>query len=242
MIQLHQFARALGIPNPSPFCMKAEVWLRLAGLPYEVVDSTPLGTPKRKLPYIRDNGQIVCDSHDIVAHLEKTRGVNLDAGLTPEQKAISHAFDRLFAEHLYWPLLYSRWIEDSGWAQIRPVLFGPLPPVVRTLLASLIRRQTRASLHGHGMGRHRREDIYARAAQDLQALSTQLGAKPYFMGEQPTNLDATAFGFLANIWDAQIKDSPLKPLMAAHANLVAYCERMRQKCFPGGYPGSQRSK
>lgn len=238
MIELHQFPRALGLPNPSPFCMKVEAWLKLAGVPYEVVASTPLGAPKRKLPYIRDNGQMVCDSHDIIAHLEKTQGVNLDAGLTPEQKAVSHAFDRMFAEHLYWPLLYSRWIEDSGWAQIRPIFFGPLPPVVRTLLANFIRKQTRDALRGHGMGRHKREDIYARAAQDLRALSDQLGGKPCFLGEAPTNLDATAYAFLGNIWDARIENSPLKPLMGKHANLVAYCERMRKKCFPDGYPGA----
>lgn len=238
MIKLHQFARALGVPNPSPFCMKVEVWLRLAGLPYEVVASTPLGTPKRKLPYIRDDGTTVCDSHDIIAYLETKYGVNLDAELTAEQKAVSLAFDRLFAEHLYWPLLYSRWIEDSGWAQIRPIFFDPLPPVVRTLLANFVRKQTRDSLHGHGMGRHQPAEIYARAGQDLRALSAQLGDKPFFIGAQATNLDATGFAFLANIWDARIKDSPLKPLMAAHANLVAYCERMRQRCFPDGYPGA----
>jgi Glutathione S-transferase N-terminal domain len=41
-IKLFQFPRMFGIPNLSPFCCKLETWLRMAGVPYEVVD-TPRG-------------------------------------------------------------------------------------------------------------------------------------------------------------------------------------------------------
>ena len=36
MIELHQFPRAFGLPNPSPPCMKVESYLRLAGLDYRI--------------------------------------------------------------------------------------------------------------------------------------------------------------------------------------------------------------
>jgi hypothetical protein len=38
MIKVHQFAPAFGLPNASPFCMKLETYLRMAGLPFELVD------------------------------------------------------------------------------------------------------------------------------------------------------------------------------------------------------------
>ena len=38
MIKLYQFNPAWGLPNPSPFCMKVETYLRMVGLPYEVVN------------------------------------------------------------------------------------------------------------------------------------------------------------------------------------------------------------
>jgi len=38
MIKLYQFHPAWGLPNPSPFCMKVETYLRMAGLPYEGVN------------------------------------------------------------------------------------------------------------------------------------------------------------------------------------------------------------
>lgn len=36
MIKLYQFEPAFGLPNASPFCMKVETYLRMAGLPYEI--------------------------------------------------------------------------------------------------------------------------------------------------------------------------------------------------------------
>ena len=38
VIRVHQFAPALGLPNASPFCMKLETYLRMAGLPFELVN------------------------------------------------------------------------------------------------------------------------------------------------------------------------------------------------------------
>ncbi len=56
-IKLFQFPRMFGIPNLSPFCCKMETWLRIAGIPYEVVDTPdPRKGPKGKLPFIDDGG------------------------------------------------------------------------------------------------------------------------------------------------------------------------------------------
>lgn len=77
MIELLQFKPALGLMNLSPFCMKVEVFLRLAGLPYRCVDATPLRSPKGKLPVLRDGGAVVCDSSAIVAHLQQRHAAQL---------------------------------------------------------------------------------------------------------------------------------------------------------------------
>jgi hypothetical protein len=42
MIKLYQFNAAWGLPNPSPFCMKVETYLRMVSLPYEVVNGALL--------------------------------------------------------------------------------------------------------------------------------------------------------------------------------------------------------
>jgi hypothetical protein len=59
MIKLYQFKPALDLPNASPFCMKLEIYLRMANLPYEIVlNADSRKAPKGKLPYIEDGSKL----------------------------------------------------------------------------------------------------------------------------------------------------------------------------------------
>jgi glutathione S-transferase len=72
MITLIHFPRAFGVPNPSPFCMKVEILLKMAGLPYEeIISSDPRKGPKGKLPAITDDGVMIGDSDFIQQHLTR---------------------------------------------------------------------------------------------------------------------------------------------------------------------------
>ena len=62
------------------------------------------------------------------------------------------------------------------------------------------------------------------------ALSLLLGEQAYFLGDQPSSVDAAAYAFLANILDVPL-DMPLRQAARSHANLVAYCARMRTRYF-----------
>ena len=60
MIKLMQFPRMFGLPNPSPFCIKVEVLLKMAGLAYECeFVANPGKGPKGKLPAIKDDDEII---------------------------------------------------------------------------------------------------------------------------------------------------------------------------------------
>src|SRR5262249_1932474 len=101
MIRLHQYPPMFGIPNPSPFCMKLETWLRMTNTPFEVVRVVdPRKGPKGKVPWIDDRGKTVADSAFIIEHLRKTHGDPLDAKLDAGQRATSLALRRLIEEHL----------------------------------------------------------------------------------------------------------------------------------------------
>ncbi|MGH8581432.1 MAG: Tom37 metaxin N-terminal-like domain-containing protein, partial [Gammaproteobacteria bacterium] len=117
MIRLHQFKRQWGIANPSPFCMKVETYLRMTGLPYEVIEeASPLNAPKKKLPYIDDGEKVIPDSGFIIDYLKASYGNPLDGGLSRAQQADAHLLRRLCEESLLWPVVYSRWIDDRGWS------------------------------------------------------------------------------------------------------------------------------
>lgn len=232
MIKLFQFpAGAFGVPNPSPFCIKVETWLRLAKLPYEVVPvAVPRRAPLGKLPYIEDGDARIPDSSAIIEHLTAAYPVTLDVGLSAQQRAIAHAFDRMFGEATYWGLVYARWVDAEGWEQMKTA-FSFLPAVLRPLVPPLIRRRVQGTLHAQGMGRYQPEVIDARVAEDLAATAAQLGEQAFFLGDTPRSIDATVYAFIASIWEANIA-TRLKPLVAEHANLLRYSARMRAHCFP----------
>jgi glutathione S-transferase len=232
MITAVHFPRAFGIPNPSPFCMKVEILLKMAGLPYEnEIENDPRKGPKGKIPFIRDGAEVIGDSAFILKHLETKYGVDFDAGLTPEQRAIAHAFARMNEERLYWCLVYSRWIEETNWPKIRKFFFADLPPVIRTLVPAVARKGVRAGLNGHGIGRHSRAEIYALGAKDIDAIAAFLGSKPYMMGDTPTSLDACTYPFIEGLLIEDMP-SPMLSAIKAHPNLVAYNDRCRARWFP----------
>src|SRR5688572_11570555 len=62
MITLYTFGPRFGLPDASPFVMKAELLLKMSGVDYRCIASGPRGAPKGKLPFIEDNGTKVADS------------------------------------------------------------------------------------------------------------------------------------------------------------------------------------
>ena len=96
----------------------------------------------------------------------------------------------------------------------------------------MFQKQLKASLNGHGMGRHKKDEVYAIAKKDLQTLSDYLETKPFVMGQEPTQVDASVFGYLAQIvW--QDTDSPQHAAVYGEfKNLISYCERMKERYWP----------
>jgi len=232
MITLYQFPPVWGLPNGSPFCMKVETYLRMTGLPYRFSANADIRkAPKGKFPVIEDDGRIIPDSGFILDYLQQTYGDKLDAHLSPAERAVALAWRRLLEENLYWCALYARWGVDENWRITRAAYFGFMPAIIRPLIAGMIRKQTLKALHGHGMGRHARDEIYRIGKADISALSNFLGDKAFFIGAQPASLDASAYALLANLLWAPTR-SPLTAHAESLPNLVAYCERMKARYWP----------
>ncbi len=233
MIKLFQFEPAFGLPNASPFCMKLETYLRMAGLPFEIPTATlahlrraPLG----KMPYIEDQGRLLTDSSFIIDDLKLRYGDTLDAWMNQTERATALAFQRLLEENLYWAVVYTRWVEPEGWKLTREAFFGKLPAPLKWIVPPLARRGLIKELHGHGMGRHSREEILAIGRRDITALADFLADKPFFIDARPCSLDACAYAFLANLIWVPL-ESELKLHAQKYPQLQAYCERMRCRFY-----------
>jgi glutathione S-transferase len=233
MIELFQYAPAFNLPSPSPFCVKLELLLKVASIPYcNRYDADVRKAPKAKLPYIVIDGkQIVADSELIRRHLEDSGQFRVDEWLSDVQKAQCIAVTRLVEDHLYWLLVDARWLDDGVWPVLRDSFFGALPPLVKSIVAGIVRRQVRKTLYGHGLGRHGQEELEYFAEKDLEALDVLLGGKPYMMGERICSVDATVYGALSSIYCPDF-ETPLKAIALDHPNLAAYSDRITGQFFP----------
>ncbi|MEM1133413.1 MAG: glutathione S-transferase family protein [Pseudomonadota bacterium] len=231
-ITLVKFRSGMGVPCPSTFCMKAEILLKMANLDYEssILDD-PRKSPKGKFPYIIDDGKEIADSHFIQRYLEQSYDADFDPDLTQQQRAISHGMARMVEERLYWALVYNRWIDEANWRDTAQFWFGTMPPIMRNIVPIVARRQVRASLHGHGLGRHNQKDTYGLGAEDIAALAAHLGDQDYMFGDTPTALDAIAYPVITNILTPPVA-SPLREAAQQHPLLAAYVTRCTERWFP----------
>jgi glutathione S-transferase len=232
MITLYTFGPGFGLPDPSPFVTKAELLLKLSGLPYERARTSPgkMG-PKGKKPYISDNGTLVPDSTFIRLYLEKTYGIDFDKGLSAERKAVAWAVEKMCEEHLYFALVYDRWMKDANFASGPAQFFKPIPTLVRPLVVKMIRGKVRKTLYHQGTGRHSEAEIAELACRDIDALATILGDKDWIGGSTPCGADATVGAFVIGtqcpLFDSEIQRSAMR-----HANLAAYGKRVVSTFFP----------
>ena len=231
MITLYAFGPAFGLPDMSPFVTKVEMLLKIAGLDYRTDANGFRKAPKGKLPYIEDDGDRIADSTFIRWHLERKYEIDFDRGLDTEQRAIAWAFEKMLEDHAYWTVLHARWIDDDNFDKGPRKFFEGVPALMRPIIRRVARRQIRAEIHGHGMGRHAPEEIVARGTRSLDAAADFLADKSFMMGAEISGLDATAFAFIGGSL-CPLFDTPLRGAVERHDNLKRYVGRMAECFYP----------
>jgi glutathione S-transferase len=238
VITVHSIPKGLGLSSLSPFCAKVEVFLTMAGLPFMSVVADFPKAPKGKTPWITDDdGTAIADSSVIVDHLVRKHGVTLDAHLDAEQKARGHAIKRLFEESLYFVVVWQNWMMDENFAYMRDAMTKILPAPLRPIVPRIARSRTRALLQKQGIGRHAPAEIAAHGIADLDALATLLGDRKFFLGDEPSIVDATGYAFLA--W---ILKPPMTSKTSEHARNIpsfkSYVARMEERFGLLSIPGA----
>jgi glutathione S-transferase len=216
----------LELESYSPFCMKAEVYLALAGLPYEADRvGDPRKAPKGKLPWIEDDGAVVADSGAIIAHLEKKHGGLLDKGLDERQRAIAHVVARTLEESLYFVMLWSRWAEPEGWQKVSSHFFDTLPAPLRLFIPGIVRKKVIGSARAQGIGRHTRDEIYEHGKKDFAAVAEILGDKPFLTGDAVRSVDVSLYAFTSNVAKVDLS-TPVAEFVKKESRLMRHMERV----------------
>ena len=231
MIKLYQFRPFWGLPNASPFCMKAETYLRFREVEFEAIACNPRQSPSKQIPFIvieeLGDSLTITDSEKIISYFESRQEKPMDAGLTAQQKATAYLIRSKVEEELYWQITYMRWGDPQGWAVFLPDLKKHMEGLKGKVLPWIIRRILLRQMSRRGMKAENTEASYAPGIRLLDVLSDMLGKKDFFLGKDIRTLDMSVYAFLANIID-----QPHPNLIQNHArgldNLVAYCERIKQ--------------
>lgn len=231
-ITLYTTRPGFGLPDTSPFVLKTDVQLKMAGLPYAREATIPPQAPKGKVPYLTDAGDVVCDSTFIRMHIERKYGVDLDEGLDARQRAESWALERLLEDHLYFAMVWFRWIVPENFAKGPAQFANGAPEAEREAMRRDMQARKDGELRGHGIGRHSAGEIAALGVRSIDAVATLLGEKPYLMGDRASAVDATAFAMLAAIL-TPFFDTPLRDAVVGRPNLVAYVNRSMRRYYPG---------
>jgi glutathione S-transferase len=230
MITLYSYPGLFGVADNNGYGLKVFAFLRLNGMPFRhehLFDAS--AAPRGQLPYIVDDGETVGDSDTIIAHLIAKHALTIDAGLTAAERATSHLITRML-DDLYWVMSYSRWKDERFWPAFRDALLREHPSLTE---AGLRKAQdfNFQRYYFQGIGRYTPDAAYARGLADLSVLAELIPAQGYLHGGKPTSIDASIYGFIANIYFYEI-DTPLKQFVVSHANIVRHCHSIHDAVTP----------
>nr|XP_022340909.1 failed axon connections homolog [Crassostrea virginica] len=227
VVILYQIGRGHHAPSVSPFPLKLETFLRMTKTPY-VNDHSGKFSSKRKTPWMEYDGKSIADSQFCVDFIKKKRNIDLNDHLSPSQKAVGRAFQKLTEENLYWTMCLEMFGDDL--TTVRKVI--PYTGLKLWLTIWLLRRVIRQETWGHGIGRHTPDEVWSIATADLTAISDFLGDKEFFMGSEPSEVDCALFGMLVMIVFNMPSSRHEKYVRENLPNLVGYCERMKNRFWP----------
>jgi len=188
-------------------------------------------SPKRTVPWIKDGDLLLADSGFILDYLREKHDDPLAAGLSATQKATGHVVRRMLEENLARIIGYTRWITEENWAATRDVAFGEMEEPWKSDISAKAREKMREDMELHGIGRHTPDEVQLLGLADIKAIEQLLGEQAYLFGEQPSDVDASVFGIMA-----QFIVPPLQCAISDYARdsevLRGYTDRILQSYFP----------
>ena len=226
MITLFSYPELFGLEDNNPYGLKVFAFLKLCDLPFDhrhILDTK--SAPRGQLPYIVDDQESIGDSDAIVAHLKRKYSLTIDDSLTNAQQDL-HLLIRRTLDDLYWVMSYSRWRDPRFWPFFKEAFLKTHASITADSLDAA-QKFNFERYHYQGIGRFEPEAAYARGIADLQAVANLLGGNEFMFGTKPGSIDASIYGFVANIFFYDI-DTPLKQFVLTQANLVRHCETMRK--------------
>jgi glutathione S-transferase len=230
-LTLHDFPAKTGLDgweSFSPFVLQIVRALRVAELPFEhayvnmmkLKELNPLG----QLPVVSFGSEHIADSTMIMKRIEELKPGCFTKGLDAKGKAESWLWEELADTALYPLVLTARWVDDRGWPIPREHFFGGLPPIIRTIVGSSVRRGMVNKLVGRDFIRGGLDACYARMDRTLDDLDARAPAEGFWLGPHVTAADIGLFGHLHSLRLPMVEFAAAA--VAKRANLTKYLDRV----------------
>lgn len=231
----------------SPFVTKVELRLRLANLKYTTEQGSPRDSPRGKIPYVTfaDPGTkkstTLSDSTLIISDLIQNGQLpDINARLSPEQRAYDLALRAMLEDKLYFYHTYERFM--LNFYTMRDHLLSDFSLPLRMLIGHIMYRSHVATLHGQGTSRFSPEEIAAFRLQiwesfnDLLTVSKRQSKSkndPFWLlgGESATEVDMDFFGFIVSVMYCTAAPDSQK-VVRSFPVVLEYARRIHEKYFP----------
>lgn len=232
MITLYGFGGLFGSEEGSPFVAKVMTFLKIADVEFEMKRGAKYlkHAPKGKLPYLTDGANSIGESDIIIDYICQQYHIDLDQHLTVEQCGQSYLLRKAIDGQLCDLLVYSRWIDEPSFQAMKQQLTRKMPIPIKYIAPIVVRKKVHKRMANIGLFDFSSEQIHELLDKNLSALSQVLSDKTYFFGDQPSLLDAVAYGTLSQFMLSEL-DNSYNQRAKLHTNLVLYCQRLRLQLF-----------
>jgi glutathione S-transferase len=210
--------------NASPFCAKLELFLHYYQIPFNIEAALPMHGPYKKIPFVEYQGETIGDSELILQRLIKDYHIEL--GLTQPQLAQGRVWQLLLEQHLYWVLVYNRWVPEDSWKKLECAFFSGIKWPLRPIIAKQSRKLVMQNLYSQGIGRFSLDHVLQAGRDDLNALSIHLSANKYICGDTFSYFDLIAYATIKNINNPQMKIA-LTTVIQDFQPLLNYQQRIK---------------
>ena len=239
-----QVGQPFGDKSISPFSLKVEVFMRMAGIAYTTIPpsiSIIAKNRKRKLPVMwTGEGDFVSDSTFIINHLMEEAPYReicaesiLDGKLSSNERALGVALQAMCEESLYFVIGYWRYVFESGFAtycQVNPTIAEMGVRWFERPAQWYARRAITKQLWAQGIARHSEKEVGLIGNSYLEALDAFLGdgSDEFLFGSKPSTYDACVYAFLSAILEIRLA-CPLQEYAQSKPKLVDYVRRVSRR-------------
>ncbi|KAK4139802.1 uncharacterized protein C8A04DRAFT_32700 [Dichotomopilus funicola] len=237
----------------SPFVLKLETRLRLSGFAYRTEFGSLLQAPRGKVPFVKlespaivegEKGkeELLTDSALITERLVRDGHIaDWNSRLTGAERAKDVAVRALLEDRWYFFAARERWMDN--YYAMRDDTLGFIPWPFRVVLGLVLYRKIKDRLDGQGALRYTDEEAAAAGAEAWENVNELLVEShrkaqekgkvgPFWVlgGPQPTEADATVFGFIVGSLD-RLQAPATEKVVRGFPVMMEYARRIHDAYF-----------